>query len=263
LENRALDTIKAVEDLKDKISNPKGKWKGEEQQRDLRQKLIEAEARCKQATLLVDDVTTLYKWIKNDILSLVGPSYKDRQALLKFVIEELLSREALCQHRIAPVRKYLQNHSDNLLEFVPLMEKRFCEIAQELEVPLQAILDVYYLSGLPSSNQRCWERYTALRNRLGEKFYWIELEVQEVLKDTVRANSLVENINSRLRTYFTLRRELGNGYLGMLQFFLNHRRFMRSRRKERVEHSPVELLTGVKHKHWLEMLGFELFKQAA
>jgi hypothetical protein len=143
------------------------------------------------------------------------------------------------------------------------MEKRFCEIAQELEVPLQAILDVYYLSGLPSSSQRRWEKHTALRNRLGEKFYWIELEVQEVLKDTVRANSLVENINSRLRTYFTLRRELGNGYLGMLQFFLNHRRFMRSRHKERVEHSPAELLTGAKHKHWLEMLGFELFKQAA
>lgn len=87
--------------------------------------------------------------------------------------------------------------------------------------------------------------------------------VDEVLATTVRANSLVENINSRLRIYFTLRRELGNEYLEFLQFFLNHRRFMRSKYVERFGKSPTELLTGERHKHWLEMLGFELFKRAA
>lgn len=80
---------------------------------------------------------------------------------------------------------------------------------------------------------------------------------------TPQANSLVENINSRLRTYFTLRRELGDEYLEFLQFFLNHRRFIRSKYAKRVGKSPPELLTGKKHNHRLEMLGFELFKQAA
>lgn len=98
---------------------------------------------------------------------------------------------------------------------------------------------------------------------LKQQFYWIESMVNEVLEGTVRANSLVENLNSRLRTYFTLRRELGNEYLEFLQFFLNHRRFMRSTCPERVGKSPTELLTGVKHNHWLEMLNFALFKQAA
>ncbi len=41
---------------------------------------------------------------------------------------------------------------------------------------------------------------------------------------------MVESLNSRLRTYFTLRRQLGTPYLGLLQFFLNHRSFMRSHR---------------------------------
>ncbi|MDB5402244.1 MAG: hypothetical protein JWQ55_4262 [Rhodopila sp.] len=49
------------------------------------------------------------------------------------------------------------------------------------------------------------------------------------MAQTPRSSSLVENLNSRLRTYFTLRRHLGNSYLGLLRFFLNHRRFMRSR----------------------------------
>ena len=58
------------------------------------------------------------------------------------------------------------------------------------------------------------------------------------------------------RSYFYLRRELGSGYLELLQFFLNHRRFLRSEHPERVNKSPAELLTGQPHPHWLEMLGY-------
>jgi hypothetical protein len=263
LENRAIDALKIVEDLKHKIRHRRGKWNDDNNRLTLYQKLLKAEETAQKAVSLVDDLTILYKWLKNDILSLVGPSYAERQELLKFLIEQLQQREALCPHKIEPVRKYLENHTDNLLEFVPLMETCFYEIAQEFEVPLSAVLAVYQLKGLPSSSQKHWEKHNVLQAQLGQKFYWIESMVSEVLKRTVRANSLVENINSRLRTYFTLRRELGNEYLEFLQFFLNHRRFMRSEYVERVGKSPTELLTGKEHKHWLEMLGFDLFKQAA
>ena len=72
-----------------------------------------------------------------------------------------------------------------------------------------------------------------------------------------QASSLVENFNSRLRTYFFLRHQLGQPYLRLLQFFLNHRTFMRSRIAERTGKSPKELMTGEKHPHWLELLGFQ------
>ena len=75
------------------------------------------------------------------------------------------------------------------------------------------------------------------------------------MAQTPRSSSLVENINSRLRNYFTLRRHLGGSYLGLLRFFLNHRRFMRSRRAERNGKSPRELMTGQGHPHWLTLLG--------
>ena len=65
-----------------------------------------------------------------------GPSYNDRRLLIEFVIEELRSREYICKHRIEPVRKYLENHKDNLLEFVPEMEKLLAEVSIEFEVPL-------------------------------------------------------------------------------------------------------------------------------
>ena len=79
----------------------------------------------------------------------------------------------------------------------------------------------------------------------------------------VRASSVIENLNSRLRNYFFLRRQLGPDYLALLQFFLNHRRFGRSEHPERVGRSPAELLTGQGHAHWLELLGYQRFRQAA
>jgi hypothetical protein len=61
---------------------------------------------------------------------------------------------------------------------------------------------------------------------------------------------------SRLRNYFTLRRQLGGEYLSLLQFFLNHRTFGRSRVAERVGKIPKQLMTGHEHPHRLTMLGF-------
>jgi hypothetical protein len=76
------------------------------------------------------------------------------------------------------------------------------------------------------------------------------------MTQTPRSSSLVENLNGRLRTYFTLRRHLGNSYLELLQFYLNHHRFMRSRCEERQGKSPREVMTGQSHPHWLTLLGF-------
>ena len=50
-------------------------------------------------------------------------------------------------------------------------------------------------------------------------------------------------------------------YLTLLQFFLNHRRYMRSEEPSRVGKSPAELLTGQPHAHWLELLGYTRFSR--
>jgi len=81
------------------------------------------------------------------------------------------------------------------------------------------------------------------------------------MAETPRASSIVENLNGRLRNYFYLRRHIGHGYLELLRFFLNHRRFARSERPERVGKTPAELLTGQPHRHWLELLGYQRFER--
>jgi hypothetical protein len=93
---------------------------------------------------------------------------------------------------------------------------------------------------------------------MGQGFHALFAAVGQAMGETPRSSSLVENLNSRLRNYFILRRHLGDSYLNLLQFFLNHRRFMRSRRAERNGKSPCELMTGQGHPHWLTLLGLGL-----
>ena len=103
---------------------------------------------------------------------------------------------------------------------------------------------------------------TKARSQLGSRYFPLSTAMAGVARRTVRASSLVENLNSRLGNYFFLRRHLGPDYLALLQFFLNHRRFIRSERPERAGKSPAELLGGNGHPHWLEMLGHVRFSRS-
>ena len=115
--------------------------------------------------------------------------------------------------------------------------------------------------GLDRNDAVYWQRRGALQNKLKDKFNPVETAVKQAMLSTPRASSIVENLNSRLRNYFFLRRHIGNDYLDLLRFFLNHRCFVRSERAERIGRSPAELLTGKWHSHWLELLGFERFSR--
>lgn len=263
IDNRALDSLKMIEEIKHKLNHPWGKTKKEENRRELFEKLTAAEEASEKVLRLLEDLTTLYKWVQQDILCLAGPSYNDRLVLLDFVVAELQMRESINPHRIGPVRKYLEINRNNLLAFVPLLEKHLGEIADHHKISLKVIEEIHRLASIPKSSQKHWEQYTCLYQRLGSKFYQAKEAVDQLLNSTVRASSVVENLNSRLRNYFSLRRHLGKDYLEILRFFLNHRRFIRSNREERIGKSPTELLSGKNHPHWLEMLGFTLFKQAA
>ena len=106
---------------------------------------------------------------------------------------------------------------------------------------------------------RRWAEEAAIRAQLRSRFHAGRLAVAALAEKTVRASSLVDPLNSRLRSYFFLRRHLRLDYLALLQFYLNHRQFQRSDRPERVGKTPAELLTGQPRPHWLEMIGYTRF----
>jgi hypothetical protein len=208
------------------------------------------------AIALADDVAVLTRWLRFDVFGVTGLPYADRVALYDFILRELQEREPLATNLLAPVCSLLKNHRDSLLAFALQLDVDLTDLARQFQVPLATVRALFELQGLDPRQPRRWQQEAVLRRQLGGRcFFLLSKAVRALAAWVVRASSIVENINSRLRCYFFLRRRLGTGYLSLLQFFLNHRRFLRSKRPERQGKSPAELLTGQPHPHWLEMLG--------
>jgi hypothetical protein len=258
LENRAYDTIIAHDKLlrkKTKLQQ-QGRRDQRGQLQALSHKVAAAANEQAKAIPLADDVAVLTRWLRLDVFAVTGLPYADRTALFDFIVAELQARAPLCPHRLDPVCTLLQNHRDQLLAFALQLEQDLADLAAEFAVPVAIVRELLDLQTLDKRQPLRWQKEAALRECLRGQFYLLDQAVRDLSKKVVRASSIIENINSRLRNYFFLRREIGAGYLELLQFFLNHRRFLRSEHRERVDKSPAELLTGQPHPHWLEMLGY-------
>jgi hypothetical protein len=257
LERRAYKCMNASNDLQDKMERAKKKTNG--------QKLSKKLALARQAEAgtidLADLIIILVGWMSDDILSVAGPNLQERRKLYDFVVEQLRRLEPQCSYRIRPVRIMLENHCDHLLGFVGVLDDRLLDIAYQFNVEPYLVHEICELQSLDKRRSAYWQRRGELQAKHGAAYHGLECAVLEAMTDVPRASSLVENLNSRLRNYFFLRHHIGNGYLDLLRFYLNHHRFDRSDRAERVGKSPVELLTGQYHSHWLELLGFQRFQR--
>ena len=217
-----------------------------------------AEAR---AVALAEDVALLVRWLREDILAVAGPDHATRCALYDWVAAELRAREEQCPHRIRPVRTLLENQRDALLAFAAGLDQDLAAVAEQFAVPVTTVRSILQAQALPDAAAPRWQRQAGFWEHLGERFWPLQEAIAAVACGVVRASSVIENLNSRLRPYFFLRRQLGPDYLALLQFFLNHRRFLRSEHPERVGKSPAELLTGTSHAHWLKLLGYQPFSR--
>ena len=169
---------------------------------------------------LAKDVKTLLGWFSHDVMALAGPPLVERQELFDFIVSELKQREDDRYPAIRKLRKALRNQRAQLLAFAGVIDQKLADIAAVFELPLQAVREVCLLHRKRKTSNAYWERWNQLHTQLSGKFYALMNAVGKALEETPRASSMVENLNSRLRNYFFLRRSLGEDYLSLLQFFL-------------------------------------------
>ncbi len=81
--------------------------------------------------------------------------------------------------------------------------------------------------------------------------WWQKLQFQ--LEQVVQSSAMVETINSILRTYLNIgKNQLNQNHLNIIMFYLNHRRYLRGKRKGK---TPMELLKGEKqNQDWLQLM---------
>jgi hypothetical protein len=261
LEAEAYQAIALRGKIEKRLATP-GRRRDQERA-SLGQRLRQVRRREARAITLADDVALLARWLHEEVLAVNGLSYPQRQELYDFVLAELRVRVAGNPRRLTPVAKALAKQRDDLLSFAEQLDRDLATVAREQEVPLTWVREALQMQGLSALDVRRGPREAALRQALRGRCHAVCAAVTRVAAAVVRASSVVENVNSRLRNYFFLRRQVGPESLALLQFFLNHRRFLRSGRAEREGKSPWELLTGQGHPHWLELLGEERFCRPA
>jgi len=259
LESLAYQALSVRLDLERQLNTPgkrRDRFKG-----SLTQRLRYARPAETEAIAVYDEVAVLVSWLRDDILSVRGPALATRRELYDFVIAELQAREPSGPKRLREIRKLLQNQREELLAFVGDLEETLAAVAAGWQVSEAVVKELFEVQLLPPDSPGRGPREAALRQRLRGRYHGLSRMVAAVAKRVVRASSVAENLNSRLRGYFFLRRELGAGYLSLLQFYLNHRRVPRSNQAERVGKSPAEVLTGQSQPHWLEQLGYQRFQR--
>ncbi len=259
LENRAYATMTTCADLERKIA--RAKRQGRRPNFSCVRRLTDATKKQIRAIALADDLALLGRWLHYDVLTLAGPAHAERVALYDFILVEVQARVPQAASLLGPFVIYLQGQRDDLLAFAAQLDCDFAALAAEFAVSAEVVRELFAVQTLALDNPKRWLRDAPLRRLLGARYFPLSQELDEVQRRTVRASSLVENLNSRLRSYFFLRRHVGNDYLSLLQFFLNHRRYPRSEHPQRTGRSPAELLAGQPHPHWLEMLGHTRFSQ--
>ena len=128
---------------------------------------------------------------------------------------ELHLREGIGGKKVRALRKALKNLSDDLLGFAQVLDEKLDRISQRLKIPLYLVRQMcLFFRKQPTSNAY-WQVGNQLHQKSGQ-FHHLYETVQEVIRQTPRASSLVENLNSRLRNYFFLRKQLGSSYLNLL-----------------------------------------------
>jgi hypothetical protein len=263
LKRRAVKIDQAVAKCREKVDSCPPGWsrKLDGRRGGALVKLRIAQAEQERAWQLYRDVDLLEQWFRKDVLALAGDTLAIRRELYDFVMAELRVRERLCAHLLTPLRKTLSGQQDQLLGFAQVLEEELDEVAQHHQIAPQLVRALAKLQGMDPDALACWRERKKLAGQLGGRFFALEEEVKATLAQTTRASSMVENLNGRLRRYFSLRRQLGRPYLDLLRFFLNHRPYMRSVHPERVDKTPAQLLYGTEHPHWLAMLGYNPFER--
>ena len=151
------------------------------------------------------------------------------------IIESAVPERTQLVHQVKVFRQKLPS----TVRFIDRLFDHFQLEAKRMDVPAAAFALEYRRRAYPDYAPEQYILWKAL-----------------LIDHTVRASSLVENLNGRIRPFMNAKRRIHRSFFPLLQLFLNTKHYRRSRKDERCGKSPLELLTGQPHSPFLTMLGY-------
>ena len=238
--NKAYKLIFQEDELRKEIRN--AKYKVKEQKKE---KLSRIQKEMGEKIALWDKVEPLCLEIQK-LLGFTGLSFAQAKSAIEKVLDKLdklLETNMKVKEQISSFRKKLPG----MLNFLSEADKRFEKLAKKLNVPTEAvrlIYNLYYYGSDPCVSKKILKRISRLPGRSLDKWCEIIEGIKPIIENVKRASSMVENLNSVIRTFMNSKRNLPESFIPLLQLYINTRTIGRSRIKERIGKSRYELMTG-------------------
>jgi hypothetical protein len=247
LERRAYKLMKGEHAIEENLASKKPRAKNKEALNEIRPKVADA-------IRIYDLLSILFAWIK-EMLGFSGYSTTEALDLITWVLQEmdiLAGEYPGLRTEIAKMRKMLPS----LLSFIGRLDRAMEESSNKTGLPVEGFRLMYQQlscgSECPESNEMLYNQVLML----GERYMEARGEFESLLNGTKKASSLVENLNGRIRVYIEVKRIIPPDFFILLKVYFNTRRYKRSRCKERIGKSPLELLTGTPQPQFLEAIGY-------
>lgn len=199
----------------------------------------------------VDNLFILYEWIR-ELLGFTHYSRYDTEVLITWCLDEM-NVIAGDNKRIKESIKVFRGRLDESLKYLDYLFQSMESLATAMKIDAEAFRLLYILDSLPRDSAEHTMMSRHISKKLGNRRDVAEKVLAELISITVRSSSIVENLNSRLRTAFNDMRGMNELFLELLQLFINTKTYRRSNVPERVGKSPLELYNG-DNRRFLEIL---------
>jgi hypothetical protein len=191
----------------------------------------------------------------NKCTEIGGYNYLERKENLNKVISELEKYNKYNTY-IKKFQNFLKNNIEGLLRFVEDFYYRMNLIAIKEKVNPEIFKLMWKQNVFDKYSEEYNIREIEILNVAKKDYSKIRNLFNDLIANTIRASSIVENINSLLRPYLDIKKSPNQNFLDLLQLYFNTRKFKRSNIDSKKGYSPLELYTKKEQFDFFEILGF-------
>jgi hypothetical protein len=184
-----------------------------------------------------------------------GFNYLERKENLNRVISEL-EKYIKYNTYIKKFHKFLKNNIEGLLKFVEDFYYRMNLVAIKEKINPEIFKLMWKQNVFDKYSEEYNIREIEIINKVRNDYSKTRNLFNELIENTIRASSIVENINSLLRPYLDIKKSPNQNFLDLLQLYFNTRKFKRSNKDYKKGYSPLELYTKKEQPNFFEILGF-------
>lgn len=247
IERKAYSLMKGEYALLENLESKRPRKKSKESLKEIQPKTAEA-------IKFYDLLFILFTWLK-EMLRFSGYSKEDTMLLAQWILQEMKELAENSPGILKEVNK-IQKMLPNLLSFIKRLEQGMDERSKETGIPVEAFQLMYLQLSCSQSSVQSNKITVRLVQMLMDRYTEAGDELKRLLDKTKKASSLVENLNGRIRVYMEVKRVIPTRFFVLMKVYFNTKRYQRSRCKERIGKSPLELLTGIRQPEFLEALGY-------